>query len=518
MEEIELLKEESSNSNISSKVKKLIILSVLIVVIVFAIFIFFSKVTKIEIKKTQNLYNKLPSKYFISSIYSIPLNTEYKAQKSWLYTSLNIMESLYKYNGYMKGFLNETEYVKFSPYYISDTLNSFCSKNTNIEPCNSTRTEGKSIYPTFEDFAKFIKTYSSILIPESACKVQNNKCNVDTDVYSDSKIDFNMESSKIVTTISQIKELLYKNRSPLGFVMPMPATRYKLPCSDILVNQTELCKKTSLGFGYLTFNESFESNGPSFYHITGDVIKTETRSLELIGWDDNFIEPLSSNITNAPPTKGAFIFKGTWGSTGHSREYLSGIIPRNIENALCPNSYDPLNFIPASLQCVAENGGDLSKCSTDMSSTGATQLVCVDPNFCNEDESYFVTRNSDLSKSASIYTENNIVYPIIRSIKGSVVSSMQFPVPFSHLHKVFAPKSPIPNNEAFCGHVAISYRVIEELQRLSNPYSESIRAISLEVNFYNESYAAYKKKAHKFTKNSTSNFQPITSKFTFTDL
>lgn len=519
MEEVELLREESIENKVSPKMKYTIISITCVVAFIFVIFLLFGINFSNNTEITAIPYTKLPSKYFISSEYATSLNIENKIQKSWVYTAVDIMQSLYKYNGMKKGYFNSTQFVKFSPQYISEHINAICAQNPTISPCNEViRSAGIAPYPSVEDFVKFIKNFPNIFIPESACKLSDNKCNVDQSVHIDSPISFKLTNSTIVSTIAQMKHLLYTTHSPVGVVMPMPSTTYMFPCTNNLVSKTEICTSQISDFGPLTFMDSFEVNGSSCYHNSGKLTLGNTRSLVFIGWDDDYVEDIPTNITMQHPFKGALFFKGTWGQNGHSREYLSGKLSKNLENTICPNSYDPLNYVPATVECFSNNRADLSRCSRDISKSGATPLTCINRNFCSEDKTYFLIRESDDSRAAQVILNYGIAFPRIASFDGTQIEILDLGIPFNHLYHILVPEHPKSQSD-YCGHVAILYRTLQELQQLTGPHTDTIRAVSIEGSFSDDSYpGATKKKTHEFTKSSIHNFAPLDTHYHFLDL
>ena len=525
MEEVELLQEEGKFS-VNKDTKRIIIACCVIFAILFIVLLiylgFSEKSETLNSNKNEFLYS-LPQKYYITNEWATPSNDDFNRTSSSLFAIISLLESFYRKQGIEKGFLDKSKIVKFSPDYFLDYLTEYCQNNPLNRNCR------KSPDFTFSDYISLLKGMDDpgkLLVPETAYPYQETKDmtgfqKVTSNIIKNNPFHFTIKNITFRSTIDTIKELLYSKKGPIEITLPMPEPRYWYSCDfNDYIKQSEWCLRGTSKIAPFHYKWEKQDDSTSIYHLTGETTITNAREMLLVGYDDNLIEELPVNVTNAPPTKGAFIIKNSWGSTGHSLEYLSGMIGPVSEFNLCPNNQDPLNCIPIDLQCYEKYGIDSSKC------LNPTKLECnLDDNLgvCYKELTYYIVADPASQKPLLQYYDTGVNVPLLvyELADGSFSNPTPFlNAPYEFLNNAFRAKYAKQNNDAHCGYLVMSYDAIEQIIKASGPQTDSLSSISLDIEFSDDSYAKSNTKgvSYSLTKNSTYDFQLYEMSVNFADL
>ena len=524
MEDVELLQNENEKFPISNETKKTIIIFSSVFAGILIIFIIFASIFRSDSSNVENFSNfiSLPTKYFIQNNYAIPSKDDFNRSSSSLFAIISILESFYRKQGIEKGYLTNSQTVKFSPDYFHDYITNFCSTDRSIGSCR------ESPNFSFSDYVMILKGLSDpgkTLIPEAAYPYLETKDStlyntITTDIIKNNPFSFTIKNSSFRSTVDTIKELLYTSQAPIEITLPMPETRYWYNCNfNSFINDTEWCQRGTSDIAPFHYKWDRKDDSTCIYHLSGETTITNAREMVLVGYDDELIEEIPFNITELPPAKGAFVIKNSWGSTGHSLEYLKGSLSPNLERAMCPNAQDPMNWKPLDLRCVEAHGLDSNECI-------ATPLECivdVSLGICSPSLTYYLVANPYSDTPSLQFTETGVNVPTIVSKSDSGILSQPEPflnAPFEFMNNAFRAIDAKTNDPNHCGHMVISYSVLDQIIKESGPQTDALSAISLDVEFSDVSYANSKSKGatYALTKNSTYEFILNEGNFHFIDL
>ena len=509
MEEVELLQDEEKHES-CGKTRKAIIIGGVFAVILFIIFLIINHFSTNSVSKSsaQIVYIPPPSKYVISDEWSLPPWDDKGRLNSSVFSILSILEASYRKQGIDSGYLDKQQYVRFSPDYFVAFFDKKC-KDSNFEICKNAGSF------TFLDYVKLLNHFSDSyksLVPLEACPYSEKAVDcfnsITETVLEDNPLVFKINSAKYGTTIDRIKEMFYEKQGPIAFSLPMPILRYWYGCDfSNEISSTEWCQRGTASAAPVDYKWS-DTRRNGEIHISTEIAIDKAREMVLVGYDDNYVEELECNITGEPAIRGAFILQNSIGSSGYSLEYFAGEISSGNEAALCPNIDDPMNWVPLDINCAAAYGaaGILD------GSCPVTKLECIDETgkVCDPQFEYYVIAEPYSRVPVIQYNLTGVNVPVIAYSDGSNIS---YPETFRHypyemLNKAFRAKINAKNDQNHCGHMIVSYKLIDELMKLSGPQTDSIGAISIDVKWSPESFAKYKKRgsSYSLTKKSTSSF------------
>jgi hypothetical protein len=207
--------------------------------------------------------------------------------------------------------------------------------------------------------------------------------------------------------------------------------------------------------------------------------------------------------------KGGFILHNSWRAGGHSVEYLYGDQSEENEATICPNHAAPVNWIPATYECVVAEAaaGRIANGSVNCSAyspeiqriRGRGIAKNADVLYCHSDDcdrnlTYVLERAgsdvnhtftaSGLAEVQLITVDNRTAPPTVarRSVRG---------LPFWALSQLLAPVKLVPNDQNNCGYWVLPYETLENMQRINWDLLDNFRVVDLEIEFNESSYVRH---------------------------
>ena len=473
MEEVELIE---NNEKLINYKKRYSYLSLIIFIIILFIFSFFQNLFQ---QKNFNILNEnlllIPNKFLIDKKYLFDFNENFGNNFSFISSFLYNLEQNFKFKAIELKILKDNEFILFSSQYLLNYLNFLCLYNSEI--CNLNNLNLKNFLNLFQNFSILKK----ILIPLSKCNQSFiNNCPLNTPgEINKNFISFELNNFKNFNGINNIKNYLFKLKKPLLINLPIPNFRYYFKCennSKNLICFYNLSNKFSIDFEH-----DFNNNINNFFTFnTNEFSINNIKTFNLIGFNDNFIE---NNIFNKI-NKGSFIIRGSWGSSGHSYEYLNGLINKEIEDLICPNIQDPLNWIPASKDCILTDfNPDLCLIQNKKKST---ELICINSLYCNLSKRYVLLKNELNNNPLIKFNEFNVPYGVLLEFTNfeENLNEISFlNLPFNYLYKIFQPLNFIENNPFKCGYNTISYDLLNQINFNSNKFFNNYEIINFNINW-----------------------------------
>ena len=338
-------------------------------------------------------------------------------------------------------------------------------------------------------------------------------------------LSFEITNTELRLGIDQVKHMLYEAQKPISFSIPNPVNRYWFDCDEPIVKDSEMCVQKL----YPCPGAPEKFCGPMEYHLSKphyaehlfrrgkDVTLGVPHAIVAVGYNDEFVEPVPVNITGKPPSKGGFILRNSWGSRGHSVEYLSGKITKEQEDSICPNSDDPMGWIPATLDCMQARKNP-SECSTDLRKwygqslvEGAQELQCINETHCDKTKKYVLLRSPLSNKPMVRLTATGL--PLASVIEYDDETEPRIveitSLPFDHFYYAFQLIDKVQNDEKHCGYYFFHYDTVREIVRKTHRNTANWRGIRLDVEWSRESYASSGKKNYTRIKESTYKFKAL---------
>ncbi|EAY14748.1 hypothetical protein TVAG_038560 [Trichomonas vaginalis G3] len=476
----------------------------------YLLYFLFSKKIQIPVNY-KDPYLPPPRKFMVNSSYLLPAWNQFDRGTCWAFSSIYLLESQYKHNGIMKGFLNDTEYVGFSQDALAKWMVDKCKKYTKAVPCLSgLRRRGHADGGSIEEFITFYEYFDDFktsVLPISACPYNElpkdeMKCPKYDKAMASNPIKFKLSGGELGIGIDRIKDLLYKYRYPLSFSFPMPVSRYYFECDqNPIIKNTSICTEHLLECphdntkycSFLDYQISKPNTAEMITHYTDNLVYGVGHAMVLVGYNDDLEEPLMLNITRRKPTKGAFILRNSWGSRGHSIEYLYGLISHEQEQMICPNPDDVSKWTPVTKSCL-EKTGDGTKCSTDITRhlggrtfTGGSLLKCINKTHCSEGEYYYLLRNGNSKSPVIKFLDSGVPCVYIINARTQEVKLVDT-IPIEHLYYAMRLVDPPSNSENHCGYVGYSYNSISTIEQGLSVRTPTWRVFQVKADFEDSSY------------------------------
>jgi hypothetical protein len=210
----------------------------------------------------------------------------------------------------------------------------------------------------------------------------------------------------------------------------------------------------------------------------------------------------------ASPHKGGFILHNSWRSGGHSPEYLFGNRSEENEAVICPNHAAPVNWIPATFECVrnASVAGRLNGpviCESEKpiervrgkGRTAGGDLLYCHHRLCNNSQRLFVLERIGDETNVKFTPEGLAEVGLIVINNGSPPFTIERAtfrgLPFWALSQVFAPWNQTENDRLNCGYWMMPYDTLETMQRINWDLLDNFRVVDIEIEFTDTSYALH---------------------------
>jgi hypothetical protein len=245
-------------------------------------------------------------------------------------------------------------------------------------------------------------------------------------------------------------------------------------------------------------------------------------AMNVIGYNDEWQYKNRFGVpASVANLKGAFILHNSWGSPGHSIEFLMGQRTLENEEATCTNHRDPLNWIPGSFETLRNVSGNYTLVSTDIKRIrrhGRTQhadlLNCTDSSslVCRYGHLYVMGRAGNDANTTAL---SNGLYrtQFIDVTDPTNITAIDVLYPFWGLTKIFSVQNFVQNDFHDCGFYAFPYQTMEALRRRNWDLFDNFKVSDIEIEFTNASYARAPEAAGKdlkYLQNSTYTIPPVT--------
>ena len=455
-------------------------------------------------------YLPVPKKYIVNNSYILPVWNQFDRGTCWAFAVTYLLESQYKHQGIQFGYLKDNQYVAFSQEGLTKFMVDKCLQDPLPKTClTSARRHNKSSSGSVEDFINFYHEFSDLkksILPYTACpyyeeEIKERHCPNFNNYIDQNPIEFEFLNGELAVGNSKVKELLFKVKTPISFSIPLPVTRYWFKCNENkIINNTEMCieklypckNEINTYCSFLDYQLSKPNTAEMITHNSKSISYGVGHAMVLIGYNDNFIEPLPINLTQKPPSKGIFILRNSWGSRGHSLEYLMGQISHEQELMICPNFDDVMNWIPITYECFLQTN-DGKKCSLDIKRQigknlliGGTELICKNNTHCKEGDSYYLLRNQFYEIPNIQFSSQDVPLATLINSNSKEIEIFNS-IPFEHLYYAVKPKIQI-NNSIHCGYIGLTYDSLDHLNEILGPNTPIWRAISYQFKFKKQSY------------------------------
>ncbi|EAY23216.1 hypothetical protein TVAG_185220 [Trichomonas vaginalis G3] len=459
----------------------------------------------------------LPSKYLIDGSVMSPVFDQGPRGTCYLFQIISILESQYKKQGLRNGYLQENEYLKLSVEGLAYKMVQLCQQYPNSPPCiNSPRllnTSDAGSLSEFLDFVDYFPEFKKYVVPANCCvyqqKPQNEMIcpNIDNCIKNN-PIEFNILRRYYTQNIEDTKQWLYQLGLPSGFSITMPQQRYIFPCSNRLVNNSLSCLNRDFRcpddpreFCSIEDFKLFKASDAEFiFHKTGRTVPGTGHAMTLVGYNDNFSPKMTYNFTGRSPQTGGFIIKNSWGSRGHTYEYLLDMMTEDQDAMYCPDKDNVMRWIPASYECIKQyRDGD--KCSLDTILTRGKRIMkssdtlkCVNKTHCDVNSTYYLLRESSSSLSPSIvWSKYGVPLSRVIRVKGNdspVIETIET-LPIQHLYYAFQLRDDLiePPVEGKCGYVMFFYDDLLDMKKMTQGQSRGYFIVQgVDVEFTKTSF------------------------------
>lgn len=400
--------------------------------------------------------------YLIPNLHNKEL-INYKHRK--LIPVILLLESYYRKQGIDLGYLANDQMLLLSFDKMKQLIDNFCTNDS----CYDLDT----IY-----FKKSINS-SFLTFP-----FKDNHVNVN--YVKDNPLRFNLISFQTFNGIDNLKRKILNSKRPYYVSLPILKSRQWLNCNNFISN--DICKlKLFEGKDKnYVFPFDIQIDNQLIYDTFFTNTEAEYTSLLLVGYNDDFIfEPNSYNSLK----RGGFIFYNNFGGIGHSLKYLLGMISKFEERKYCPNPNDVYTWIPSNFECIKQNS--INNCSKEIilnigneTLKGATQLKCINSNYCDPRKKYVLLR--DNIYLYSLKTINNIKYANIINIDDERIELINT-LPFELLYNAFTPEY-YPKPTEKCDFIILSHKTMEWISKNSNWNVYDFQVNWLEMSYPNKNH------------------------------
>ena len=327
--------------------------------------------------------NVYPSQFAIPSNRITPVKNVDAKGKSWIFSTIALIESSLRKEAIEKKIINENEYIALSEQAYGKLITQLCSDN-NIQKneeivnfCNDVdiKNGANGDIEWIYYFRDYVKNY---IYPEDVCEYQNDnefKCDaVDASKIGENAIEMKVKSISSQYTPNSIKKMLNETQGPVGWGHSLLGRSYYYPCDENSpFNNNEHCvnKRYPCESGYCSkvVTHSYDNDG--IFRLEGEPINRGDHSMIIVGWNDQYLN-------------GGFILKNSMSTqTGHSIGYLKGEHSIFNENQICPTFKSIKQWIPLNRECFVEKKNvdvcpNIERKFVGKELKGATVLKCSD--------------------------------------------------------------------------------------------------------------------------------------------
>lgn len=433
----------------------------------------------------------LPAKFAVSYLPSIR-NQEQRGT-CFVFATQGVLEHAYRLQGIAKGYLQPNEYVWFSEQAYGVGLLRYSKlqpqKFVGTHQFEGVLDDGYTVWLyAFNSQVNSLgpDAWSVPILPFSVCPYiptegHDDECPGYDAAILRNPIRISRIALRTLYGVSDIKRALIVKQHAMSFETELTAARHYLPCSGQWSSNPECAScstpcpwpSSASAASCCVAVDVMTSVDGQFYLSGGENDYVGGHAMVVVGFNDEYVEPVGVD-SPAGMTRGAFLLRNSWGPrSSHSIDYLMQRIGGNIERSICPNSQDPLNWIP----CSPNQGNDNQK----NQSTTVLQCSAATP-FCTPNTSFCVinmTASTTDVGSVSVFlrewatpasSPSSCAQQVIPSTPGSFT---EYSIPIIPLDVLGRTLQPVPacfrsNNPDVCGYYSFPYELYElTLQRLS---------------------------------------------------
>ena len=479
----------------------------------------------------------MPTRYVVPERYLLPPSNQGGRGVCWAFATIFLLESQYRANGIEKGFLNSSEYVTFSKQAYAKYLLDKC-RDSNVAPCQH---GGFGLDPPQTDdhkidsiiyFWKYFQELNKTILPEEVCPYQGKSSGQDIcegmdEALSSNPIEWGIKSVEAATSIETAKRLLLEKQRPIGLGTPIPDYMFYAPCDsssysieDVCINES-LMTKCPAGFESeycAAVKVDSRIRDGTFVYIDdfSRVVYAGGHAVNIVGYNDDWVHKarvVSEKSMTA--LRGGFIIHNSWRAPGHSVEYLMGRMSEENEAVICPNHLSPMNWIPATEECIRGNQTDYTKCGTEFqrvrgkSLTNMTDLLkCINKDYCDPDRHYVLGQLGQGVYAQPLFNGMDRVQLISWTTPDDIKVEYVDYFPFWALKFMLEPENLIENDPIQCGYWMYPYDTTTLVNRKTWSLIDTFHVVDIEFNFTDSSYLKNKVdgKDYDLLKKSTHNF------------
>jgi hypothetical protein len=366
----------------------------------------------------------VPYRFRLPDAFSLPPTDQKNIGTCWAFSTVYLLESQYRAQGVREGLLSELDYTRFSVQAYLKFIHDQCNGSTPAKAChyggmlqnNPADHQIESLWYWLQAWPKL----GASIVPDSVCNYTTDpahyfECPNLTTALNKNPLNWTIKSVTNAYGVKATKDLLLRSKRALGISVPLPTLVYYTPCegsafanSSDCVNHTYPCPEPHSGSFCHTAELDARDQTGVFLASTETKYMGELggHGMNVVGYNDDWVykNRFQSRQTTAQ-LKGGLILHNSWRAGGHSVDYLYGDQSEENEAVICPNHVAPVNWIPATFECVREQvaarnivNGTVKNCSADLQrirgkgiTTGADLLYC-DNDACDRNLLYVLER------------------------------------------------------------------------------------------------------------------------------
>jgi hypothetical protein len=315
----------------------------------------------------------LPPKF--AAPYPLPQYYQEDRGTCWDFATIGLIEQSYRANGIAKGYLNRTQYVRFSEQAYGISMIEACRLRPDV--CDVVgdfvfynNTEGGEM-----PWLYFLPTLYDKVLPKAVCPYtdgdHDKECPGMQDALKTNPVKFNIANMETAYSVEDSKRLMIKHNAPLGWSSLIHNVVFYFPCDSSDWADKPGCNESVRVFcpsdrfynsKYCARFEHAMFNMDGEFTLHGNTVPEGGHAMNAVGYNDEFVTRSGH--------KGGFIIKNSWhdlaygtspagrGARGsHSVYYWMQQISAWDERKLCPGPLNPENWA----SCVTQEPGPTRK-------------------------------------------------------------------------------------------------------------------------------------------------------------